>query len=92
MLTVEVHRTTAQSLASWGVAVVAVAAILGTYTVMQMYDDNIALRSEVAAMKARGCPSTVAGKRFVGSRFQAVDLSRPGFTSLACYYKAGMAS
>lgn len=89
---IETHNTIARRLVSWGAAVLAVATLLGIYAVVQMYQDSIGLRAEIATMKARGCPSRLQGKVLAGNVWQEVDLLRPRYSSLRCYYSKGVKS
>jgi len=86
----EVHYTTWQH--RWLLPVVAVVALVAVYALVQYHDDNVALRAEVQAMKSRGCPASVQGRPFIGARYNEIDLSRPRYSTLACYYKAGVQS
>ncbi|MCR4302117.1 MAG: hypothetical protein NUV51_10940 [Sulfuricaulis sp.] len=88
----EIHRTISHRLQSWAFAVAVVAAVLGVYIVARIYEDNIALRAEIDAMKARGCPSRLQGQPFAGNHYQEIDLMRPRFSKLSCYYSKGVKS
>jgi len=89
----EVHYTTRFSgLRAALLPVAAVVALVAVYALVQYHDDNVALRAEVQAAKARGCPATMQGRPFIGSRYSEIDLSRPRYSTLACYYKAGVKS
>lgn len=86
------HLTRFQSLQSWGLAVLAVIALLAVYALVQYHDDNVKQRAEINAFKSRGCPSSWRGKPFIFSAEEQVNVLRPGTVSLACYYKAAVQS
>ena len=84
--------TISSCLQSWAIAILAVAVMLGGYSIVQMYRENLEVRAEIASMKARGCPAKVQGKLFAGSNYREIDLMRPKFSTLSCYYRVGVLS
>lgn len=89
---IESHRTTANTLRSWGAAVLFAATLLGAYCVVQLYRENVALRAEVAGYQARGCPSAINGRQFSFSAYEDVAISRPRYARLNCFYAKGVKS
>lgn len=93
MLPVEVHHCSRfPRLRSWAFTVAVVAALVAAYAAVQYHDDNVAQRAELQTLKARGCPGRMQGKILAGNVYQEIDLSRPRFSTLRCYYKVGITS
>jgi hypothetical protein len=92
MIPLELHPPIRETLKNWGAGVILVAVLLGVYAGVQLYEDNVILRAQVQTMKARGCPGRLQGKILAGDVWQDVDLSRPKFSTLRCYYQAGVRS
>jgi hypothetical protein len=87
----ELHYTTRRAMfyaraRNWLTATATVAALLGVYAVVDLHDRNTTLSNQVAGFQSRGCPETFAGKRFTFSAYETVDLTRPKYARLACYY------
>ena len=93
MMPAEIHTLSRfRRLRSLAFTVAVVAALAAVYAVVQIHQDNIALRAEVRTMKARGCPGRLQGKSLAGNVWQEVDLTRPKFSTLRCYYAKGVKS
>lgn len=69
------------------VAVLAVFCLILLQGYISLQDERIELSQRVNAFKARGCPETLSGKVFAFSAHETVNLARPGYEVLSCYYR-----
>ncbi len=78
-----------QNARNWFMGFLATFSLLCVYALVQVQDQAVEAREQVAAYKARGCPDSLDGMPFQFSAHEQVSLSRPGYSSLACFYGKG---
>ncbi len=68
------------------VAVLCVFCVMLIQGYLSIQDEARGLSKEVNAYKVRGCPDSLGGKPFRFSVHESVNLFRPGYETLSCFY------
>lgn len=63
-----------------------VIALLAIHGLVRVNDEAVALRAEVSYMKTVACPQVLGGMNFTFSAFERINLTRPKYARLSCFY------
>lgn len=77
---------------NWLLGVVAALSLVMVYALVQLNDENVTLRAENHTIKTTGCAPSMRGRPLAGAKYDQINLTRPHYSALICYYSRGITS